>query len=62
MSHLKLADKCYGHVLPLMVDGVHKIVVHNDWIIMFWGFAHRRFVKRHRENRCMNERECDNRS
>ena len=51
MTHLKLADKCYGPVLPLMADGVHKIVVHNDWIIMFWGFAHRRFVRKYRENR-----------
>ena len=51
LFHLKLAGKCYGPVLPLMGDGVQKIVVHNDWIIMFWGFAHRRFVQKHRENR-----------
>ena len=46
MTHLKLADECYGPALPLMADGVH-----NDWIIMFWGFVHRRFVKKYRENR-----------
>ena len=51
MAHLKLADEYYGPALPLMADGVHKIVVHNDWIIMFWGFTHRRFVKKYRENR-----------
>ena len=51
MSHLKLAGECYGPVLPLMGDGVQKIVVHNEWILMFWGFTHRRFVQDCRENR-----------
>ena len=36
------------------LEAQYKIVVHNDWIIMFWGFTHRRFVKKYRENRFMH--------
>ena len=56
MRVIPKAMKCYGKILPLMGDGVHKLVVHDQWLLVFWGFPSRRFDADSRENRCVIHR------
>lgn len=51
LSVIPKAMKCYGKVLPLMGDGVHKLIVHDEWLLVFWGTPSRRFEKKTRKNR-----------
>ena len=52
MRVIPKAMQCYGKILPLMEDGVHKLVVHDQWLLVFWGFPSRRFDVDSRKNRC----------
>ena len=51
LSVIPKAMKCHGKILPLIGDGVHKLVVHDQWLLVFWGFPSRRFDLKTRKNR-----------
>ena len=51
LSVIPKAMGCYGKILPLLGDGVHKLVVHDHWLLVFWGFPSRRFDPATRKNR-----------